>query len=449
MNPGWAWQPFEPTDDRPWDLAAAAHLYRRAALGADRETLELAIRRPPGDVVDELISQSSEPGSFRQSADTLARTIVGGGDARRLAAAWVYRLSLTPNPMLEKATLFWHGHFATGGDKVTDPALLWQQNQLIRQHALGDFAALTHAIARDPAMLIYLDSAINRKSHPNENFARELMELFCLGEGNYTETDVRELARCFTGWEIKNNRFRKNRYQQDTDVKTVLGKTGALDGDEAIDVVLRQPSVERFLAQKWYRFFIADEPEPDAAILQPLADAFRAAGLNVAPVWRMMLGSNLFFSRSSVGAKIKSPVELILGMMRGLKVTTNADRVARGLQDIGQGLFFPPSVKGWDGGRSWINSSTLLGRSNLISQILSDPVTRFAGGSLTQWMHDHDVREIDDVIDWFETCFCAVGIDAATRQGLRDASNGHGGDVETALRSTLHAILSLPSSQIG
>ncbi len=248
VDPAWAWQPYRPTDDHPWDHRLASHLYRRAAFGVNVATLDAATHRDCGEIVDELFGASPDALKGDEAAmsiaNSLAEATLARNDPKRLAAAWVYRMVTTPRPLREKATLFWHGHFATSADKVDDAKLMWRQNQLIREHALGDFSALTQAVAKDPAMLIYLDSAINRKAHPNENFARELMELFCLGEGNYTETDVQELARCFTGWEIKNERFRKNRYQQDAGSKRLLGQSGEMDGEQAIDVVLRQPATE-------------------------------------------------------------------------------------------------------------------------------------------------------------------------------------------------------------
>ena len=377
------------------------------------------------------------------------QTVVSGGDPKRLSAAWVYRLLSTPNQLLEKLTLFWHGHFATGAEKVTDANLNWQQNQLFRQHALGDFTKLAHGISQDPAMLIYLDSAVNRKAHPNENFARELMELFCIGEGNYSERDVQELARCFTGWEIKNSRFRKNRYQQDTGDKTVLGQTGTFDGEDGVRIVLEQPHLERFLARKWFRFFVADEPEPSEELLQPLAACFRAHELHIAPAIKMLLQSNLFFSAHAIGRRIKSPVELIVGMLRSLGATSNAQLIAQGLLSVGQGLFYPPNVKGWDGGRAWINSSTLLGRSNLVADILKNESTLFGRQNLTDYLASFDVRSSEQALSHFEICLSPIRLSDTTRGQLCDTFSVARGDREQTLRSLLHAFISLPQSQLG
>jgi uncharacterized protein (DUF1800 family) len=447
IDPTWAWQPFEPSPATPWNRALAAHLYRRAGFGADSAMLAAAVSRQPVEVVEDLVSKNSEDSAFRQTADALAETVLNGGDPKRLSAAWVYRLLYTPNQLPEKTTLFWHGHFATSADKVTDARMMWNQNQVLRDHALGQFDQLVQEIARDPAMLIYLDSAINRKAHPNENFARELMELFCLGEGNYSEQDVQELARCFTGWEVKNKKFRKNSYQHDSGVKSIFDKSGNFDGEDGVRVVIERPQLEQFLARKWYCYFIADEPAPTTALLQPVADAFRASGLQVAPVLKMMLQSNLFFSQHAVGRKIKSPVELVIGTLRCLQATSNTQLIAEGLLKVGQGLFYPPNVKGWDGGRTWINSSTLLGRSNLLADILRNEATKFNGQTLTAYLASQDVLTADQAIDHFESCLLPTACDEPLRARLRATAESK--DPEQMFRSLLHAFTSLPQCQLG
>jgi len=216
-----------------------------------------------------------------------------------------------------------------------------------------------------------------------------------------------------------------------------------------VRIVLEQPAAERFLARKWYRFFVSDEPEATDETLQPLADSFREHDLQVAPVLKMILGSNLFFSQHCVGRKIKSPVELVIGTLRCLKGTTNTQLVAKGLLDIGQGLFYPPNVKGWDGGRAWINSSTLLGRANLIADILENDATRFDGKGLSEYLESLDVRTTDQAIEHFEQCLLAVRLTDATKSKLRQSVDSYTGDSERKLRSLLHAFTSLPQCQLG
>ncbi|MEM0924737.1 MAG: DUF1800 domain-containing protein [Planctomycetota bacterium] len=367
----------------------------------------------------------------------------------KLSAAWVYRLQFTPAQLLEKATLFWHGHFATGADKVMNAPMMWKQNRMLRQHALGDFRAMTQGVAKDPAMLIYLDSASNRKSHPNENFARELMELFCLGEGEYSETDVLELARCFTGWEVRRDRFRKNRYQQDRGEKLILGQSGSFDGEEAIDIVLSQEQMPRFICQKLFRFFFCDEPSPPDALLAEPAKTLREDGLNISSVLRKMLSSNLFFSDRVRARKIKSPVELVVGVLRGLNVTTSSELIAQGLRSIGQGLFYPPNVKGWDGGRAWINSSTLLGRSNLFERILSNTDTKFAGGTLSEYLSQFGAVTASNAISHFEHCLMAYPIGSSLKERLLQPYKGQAELADSELRQLLHSVVSLPEFQLA
>lgn len=449
IDPDWAWSPYLPDAERPWDVARAAHLFRRAGLAAAAPTISTALDSSPVDVVRQLMTRDSQANEFSSSADRLTQTILRGGNPQQLSAAWLYRLLHSPQPLVESMVVFWHGHFATGAEKVKDAQMMWAQNQLFREHALGDFAALVQAIARDPAMLIYLDSATNRKSHPNENFARELMELFCLGEGNYSEADVQQLARCFTGWEIKRDRFRKNSYQQDTGEKTVLGQTGSFDGEDGIRIVLAQPQMPQFICRKLYRYFVADEPLPSEALIAPLARLFRQSNLNIAPVVERILSSNLFFSPHAVARKIRSPLDVGVGLLRSLEGSTDTPMLASGLQQIGQGLFFPPNVKGWDGGRAWINSSTLLGRANMIERLLSNDATRFAGGTLESYLASQRVESDDEVVPWLARYLLAVPLQSQVAEQLQQLLASSNEPREKRLRSVLHALTTLPEFQIA
>lgn len=460
VDPKWAWQPFqgEPRKSADqnlmtprlegWNARTAAHLYRRAGFGGTAKQVNSAIASTPSQVVKELVQKNIEPDAFRSTADRLAKATLAGGDSKQLSAAWAYRLLYTPNQLLEKMTLFWHGHFATGAEKVQDAEMMWRQNELLRNSALGQFEPLVQAIARDPAMLVYLDSTSNRKAHPNENFARELMELFCLGEGHYSEYDVQQLARCFTGWEIKNERFRKNRYQQDREDKKVLGTTGPFDGEEAIKIVLEQPEMARFICRKLFHFFVCDEPRVPDRIVEPLADIMRRNDLRIAPVVETILGSNLFFSEVSLGRKIKSPVELAIGVLRNLEGTTNTLLLSKGIHGIGQGLFYPPNVKGWDGGRSWINSSTLLGRTNLVHQILSDKTTRFAGGNLQEYFQGLNIHSAREITSWLCENLIAVEIPEQTVDALTESVSSRTNPQEDELRTLVHSLATLPEFQL-
>lgn len=382
-DPQWAWQPYEPSREMPWNLERASHLYRRAGFGATWDDLQQALRTTPQETLARL-SVGDGADSFYAEARSTITALLGFGNIDDLSAWWLYVMIHTPNPLLEKLTLFWHGHFATSAAKVTGPSLMFSQNELLRKHALGNFGELLRAMVRDTAMLLWLDSAVNRKSRPNENFAREVMELFCLGTGHYTERDVKEAARCFTGWEVHNNRFWVNAAQHDEGTKQVLGERGNFDGDALVDVLLRQPAAARFIVRKLFRYFVADEASHDPAaegtpnstavrpadeLIEPLARQLRESNYDIGGVVHTMLSSNYFYSAASLRRRIKSPVEFAVGLIRVLTGNTDHYTLASDLAALGQRVFFPPNVKGWNGGREWINAYTLLSRTNLVAAL--------------------------------------------------------------------------------
>ena len=446
VDPDWAWAPCE---FQQWTRCDAAHLYRRAGFGASAEELDSAIRSHPTQVVQELVRHRSESVEYVQEIESLAQSILATADVKNLPAWWAYRLLTTPDQLREKATLFWHGHFATSGEKVTDAELMFRQNAILREFALGDFGKLLHEISRDPAMMIYLDSVSNRKAHPNENYAREIMELFCLGEGNYSERDIRELARCFTGWEVRRGKFRFNRYQHDTGEKMVLGQTGPMGGDEGVDVVLEQRSAAEFIVKKLIRFFLFDEPSPPQNLVDPLAREFRQNGLQVDPIVETMLASNLFFSEHVVGRKVRSPIEFSIGLLRTLEGTTDLFALTNGMSPLGQTLFFPPNVKGWDGGRTWINSSTMIARANFVQALLRRPETRFAHGTLSDFFDKHHLSESQEIVEWLEETSLAVSLTNEVRSELHRIIDHGPGDREQRLRDGLYLLCTLPEYQLG
>ncbi len=310
IDPQWAWSRY----DGPWTRREAAHLFRRAGFAASHEELQSATQHALDEAVASLVHDRGSD-TFQSEMEALARTVLATNNPQGLANWWLYRILHTPDPLLEKTTLFWHGHFATSADKVQDTELMYQQNHTLRTYALGEFEPLVQAISRDPAMLIYLDSVTNRKAHPNENYARELMELFCLGEGNYTEEDVQQLARCFTGWEVRRKVFYFNRFQHDTGTKKILGQEGDFGGEQAVQIVLQHPSAAQFISAKLVHYFVMDEPRVDAVLIEPLAQQLRENGFVIGPVIERILNSQLFYSEWSVGRKIRSPIEMAMGML--------------------------------------------------------------------------------------------------------------------------------------
>jgi uncharacterized protein (DUF1800 family) len=446
IDPQRAWSPYQPDSPDAWTHSHVAHLFRRAGFGANWKQLEESTKQKPQGVVDSLFADTAESEAFRKESEDLGRSVLATGDSNNLGPWWFHRILNSPNQLREKMTLFWHGHFATSAAKVNDIQSMFAQNQMLRQHALGDFNQMVQQISRDPAMLIYLDSSTNRKAHANENYARELMELFCLGEGNYTEKDVQELARCFTGWEIRRNQFRFNRFQHDTGEKTILGKTQVFTGEEAVAQVLAQASAPRFIVQKLIRYLVFDEPAATPELVEPLAQQFRDEGLNLAGLLKRILGSNLFFSPQSIARKVRSPVELVAGLLRSLEGSTNLTELAPATAQLGQSLFYPPNVKGWDGGRAWINSATLLGRANVVRQLLTAKTTRFGGAKLQDLATRYSVTSPPDFVNWLRLLLLSTDLPSPAIQSLTAiAEQGS----ERRYEDTLYALAALPEFQLN
>ncbi len=284
---------------------------------------------------------------------------------------WMREMIESTAPLQERMTLFWHNHFATSQQKVVRSHAMWNQHQLLRQHALGNFSTLLHAVAKDPAMLVYLDGANSRKEAPNENFAREVMELFTIGEGGgYTEADIKEAARAFTGWSVERDDFSfkfRPAFHDNTN-KTLLGKTGNFDGDAALDVMLAQPAAARFVTTKLWKEFVS--PKPDEQTVAVVAQRFRASQYDTTTVLRELLLSDAFWAEANRGSLIKSPVDLVVGTVRqfGFSYTDAMPFVLKSAQ-LGQNLLMPPNVKGWPGYTDWINATSLLERKRFTEQL--------------------------------------------------------------------------------
>ncbi|HZZ26131.1 MAG TPA: DUF1800 domain-containing protein [Roseiarcus sp.] len=303
-------------------------------------------------------------------------------ETRRVANWWADRMVATNRPLQEKLALFWHGHFASSEEKVRDYRKMLGQVQLFQEHAAGNFGTLLSAVARDPAMLVYLDAGQNLKGRPNENFGRELMELFTMGVGNYTEQDLREAARAFTGWRDNDLSFHIDAAQHDDGQKTVLGHTGPLGGQEVLDIILAQPATSNFIAGKLYRFLVRDELS--SQFQGQLGDLLRANNYEIAPFLRTVFLSRDFYSPDSIGTHIKGPVELIVSTYRrlGLAATPGMPDFNSTSTDLGQALLNPSTVAGWSQGRAWITPGSLLARGNFARAVLLPDVIAFTDPNL-------------------------------------------------------------------
>ncbi|WP_152049844.1 DUF1800 domain-containing protein [Tautonia marina] len=380
-DPRHAWTPFQASDTDPWDLDRVAHLHRRAGFSPSWEVLQRDLEEGPEASIDRLLHgepealDGSPAASFDNLMDALARGPGAAAGPTGLQASWLYRMIHTPFPLRERMTLFWHDHFATSVEKVNEPSLMRQQNELLRRHALGSFADLLRSMAKDPAMLLWLDATASKKEHPNENYAREVMELFTLGRGHYSERDVQEAARAFTGTFVVQGRYRHDSREFDAGEKSILGQTGSFDGDAVASILLDQPACARFLCRKLFALLLSEVDEPSDALIDPLADAYRNSGYDTMVPVSMILHSRLFFDPSMRRKRVKSPVEFAVGTIRALEIvspTVSTNELAEACSRMGQRLFAPPSVAGWDGGPAWINTTTTLARSNTILALMND-----------------------------------------------------------------------------
>ena len=371
----------------PMGYEDARHLLDRAGFGAtDREIREFAAldrgeavdrllqggRReavtPPPAFVDAAIERPGKLKDDPEARKALRRKLVQEG--LELRAWWLQEMLDTPSPLTERMTLFWHNHFATSQRKVKAPQLMYRQNVLLRREALGNFATLLHEVAKDPAMLVYLDNARSRKGAPNENFAREVMELFTLGVGHYGEGDVKEAARAYTGWSVDpaTGAYKYRPFFHDDGEKVVLGHRGHLDGDQVLDILLEQPATAHFIAEKMWREFVS--PTPDETEVERWARIFRAAHYEVKPLLRAIFLSDAFWSSANRAALVKSPVDVVVGTLRTFDIHPDDLRPgAVACAVLGQDLFGPPNVKGWPGGDAWIDSATLLGREQFVDRV--------------------------------------------------------------------------------
>ncbi|MBV8814044.1 MAG: DUF1800 domain-containing protein, partial [Verrucomicrobia bacterium] len=383
-----------------WDIGAAAHLGGRAGFGEPPDKLDRWAAQGLEATVQELLHPESAPppppgcavpaqfASLRGRVKRATSAEEKQGANRALQQAvneqlfnlvswWTEQMVTSQAPLVEKMTLFWHGHFATSAEKVRSPYKLWQQNETFRSQALGNFGTLTKAISRDPAMMVYLDLASSKAEHPNENFAREVMELFTLSEGNYTENDIKESARAFTGYRIDpaTEQFRFAPRQFDAGSKAFLKETGNWTGDQIIDIILKQPSCARFITAKIWKFFVYDEPKPE--LIDDLAGIFRRYHYEIRPLLETIFSSEEFYSERARNAIVKSPVQYLVQAGRTLNVQIPTGRTLINVyRQMGQLPFYPPNVKGWDGGKSWINTATLGYRYQLARQLVAGMTVR-------------------------------------------------------------------------
>ena len=432
--------PIQPAD---WDRARAKHLLNRAGFGGTPEDIDRLATLTPVEAVRRIIDYEkvengdlpafehsgvydptlkvfppSRPATTRKAETTgeaIGVRVKPGGsrrmqpvvdrfffwlratalETRRIAAWWADRMVSTDRPLQEKMALFWHGHFATGADKVRDYRKMLIQLELFHQKGTGNFRELLIAVAQDPAMLVFLDAGQNVKGAPNENFGREVMELFTMGVGSYSEHDIREAARAFTGWTNDDLRFKLDEAKHDTGEKEFLGRRGNFDGVDVLNVILDQKVTANFIAGKIYRYFARDDFSP--VLQERLGAVLRENDYELKPLLRTIFLSRDFYSEPSVGTRIKGPVDLIVSMCRelGVKRLPGVPDFNSACGELGQVLLNPPTVAGWAQGRSWITPGMLLARGNLARQMLLPDMINFVDPNLDP---GPQIREVNNRI---------------------------------------------------
>ncbi len=446
---------LRPIADAQWTAASAAHLLQRAGFGGSPEEIAALTALGPREAVRRLVRWQSVPEDFvafdesglhdpslepfpasrpaatdaaKRDGQSIGVAAKPAGNRRlqpvtnkffywlrasrlethRLSYWWAQRMLVTTRPLQEKMALFWHGHFATSEEKVRDYRKMLRQNMLLREKGNGSFRELLIGVAQDPAMLAYLDAGVNVKGAPNENFAREIMEMFTLGVGHYSEQDIREAARAFTGWNAQDLQFTIDASRHDDSIKRVLGREGPLDGVDVIDTLLAQPAAGEFIAGKIYTYFVRQELSP--VLRTELGARFRASRYDIAGLLETIFLSRDFYSKASVASRVRPPVELVVSTYRlaGLSQVPGVPDFNEATESLGQKLFYPPTVAGWAQGRSWITPGLLIARSNFAYDMVYPdinfiPPDRYPSG-------DFKIRELSDKL--------ALGMDVSSATRL-------------------------------
>lgn len=391
-----------------------AHLLRRATFGASAAQIDAATQAGLSATIDQLVSPGGDGAGVESAIPRSAFDFTKPADCIRY---WTQRM-VTVNPgFQEKMTFFWHGHL-TSSLRKTGGNSQYMINQIdtYRRLALGSFRDLVLASAKEPAMILWLDNIQNRRGRPNENYARELMELFTMGIGNYSEQDVREAARAFTGWFQRDGQFLFVPNQHDNGSKTVLGYTGNWDGGDVVDIVVRHPATSTFIARKLWSFFAY--PDPEAAVVAEIAGAFSQSGYNIRDTMRAIFTHPAFYSDKAYHALVKSPVEFGMGFLRSLEAKTDGAALAGVLPVMGQTPLAPPDVSGWPGGDEWISTTMLITRYNFVTGVLRLGADQPTYIDVAALLRRRNLTTNDQILDFFVDLMVDGDLSAAKKQVL-------------------------------
>ncbi len=449
---------FAPSNEQSFDDKWLGHLLRRAGLGATAARLD-AYSGKLAEAIDWLFNYDPDQDPLNPLLEQLQGFVTPLTNVQQVQDWWAFRMLNTPRPLQERIALFWHGHFATSAGKVGNAQLMHDQIELFRQLGLKSFRDLLIAVGRNPAMLVWLDGQSNKKGKPNENYGREVMELFSLGIGNYSESDVKELARAFTGWQVNGAAAAFNKQLFDEGDKQVLGQTGKFDSESAVDLLLSQPAAPLFISRKLLREFV--HPAPSDEHVKHYAQRLLACKWEIKPVLREMLSSRLFFSEWAYRSKFKSPAELVVSGFLAVGGTAAATFAREWMNRLGQNLLYPPTVKGWSGEEAWINANTVLQRFNFGMAIATQRGNEFAKKiDLLAALKKEKLEEPYQIVEHFARVLLDGKLPENAEDRLsvymqRDRENGrvrftlNAETLNAKVRGVLHLLMSTPEFQLA
>lgn len=433
-----------------WTEKEIVHLLNRTGFYVDQSSVSACMELGKEETVRRLVAGESLTGASSElqplqqvKADGKELKADSIGDQQTY---WLYRMVTSEAPLIEKMTLFWHGHFATSYQKVKEIPIIIRQNELFRKYALGNFHDLVVEVGKDPAMMLYLDSNNNKKGKPNENYAREVMELFTLGIGNYTEQDIKEAARAFTGWSYNKqlDELKFNKGQHDAGIKTILGDKGNFDESSTVDVLFKQEALSHFMATKLLKFFAADEPSEEW--VHQVASDF-AASNHVGEVLTKLFLSDTFYEPQYQGSLIKTPVEYIVGILRAFRIPMSKG-FAQASRKMGQELYLPPDVAGWRGGTTWLMTTSLLARYQF-----AESVTKRINNTLLT-TKDYKLDEASTAEDWVSQYAQNAGVWYLGEQTAKvlaqyaDETFVHSAQKAAGMKGLLQLIMISPEAQM-
>jgi uncharacterized protein (DUF1800 family) len=477
-------EPYIPSPSQPWNRRRASHLLRRAGFLPTWTELKSAESMQPGALVDLLLQPVGDPappaswvGALQPEPTTAEeRNAYRAQNAAwldALRAWWTERMVDSGMNIAEKMTLFWHRHITTEAGIVLIPQYMYQQNALFRSYALGNFRDLMKDVNRDPAMLRYLDGAISVAGNPNENYARELMELYTMGEGNYTEQDIKEAARCLTGWQLDEFTSFDATFSplyHDTGNKTFMGRTilgrasldGRFEGDEVVDIIFEDASVAKFISRALYTFFVYDNQEAvDGVVVEDMAQLLRDNDYDIRPVVDALLKSAHFFDAVNIGAMIKSPAVFSAGLARQLAANPGGARLVADMKTLEEHLLYPPTVAGWDGYRSWISTTTYPWRKSFAERFVTGQLPGGSGQTpvdIIAWGKSFDnASDANQLLDDMLMLLLPVEVSASRRDSYLQTMLGgapvyewniDAPNADTNLRNLLTRLVAAPDFQL-